>query len=381
MDFGLQPNSMHLLPSPQTAHRLHPLVLSTCPACDFVFIAEPMEPEEFYGEVQLSTSTSPARHLDSLIESLTQRLTATVAPLVLEIGCNDGLFLEKLRAAGLSRLFGLEPAAGCAQLARERGLAVETGYFGRDAAQAFLARHGQPDLVICRHVLEHVTELDDFMAALALLLGEKGQLLLEMPDLAAIEAQGDCSAIWEQHVNYFDLSTLTHLLARFGLRVTEHRSIDYGGGALLAMAAPGPADQASSPRGRVTLQDRLTRHIRSFRVQVGELADKKARIVAFGAGMRGAMLLSLTGVAGMLECVLDDNPLKIGRYFPGTLLPIRSSQILYENRPDICIVMPMNAKEIEWAIMARHQEFVQAGGRFMEVLPREGGIARLVDGI
>jgi len=221
MAFGPQPNSVRLLTSPEEEAGTHPLTLAHCPACGFIFIADPMPAEEFYGEVQQVTSLFPARHLPWLVSTMRKQATD---PLVYEIGCNDGYFLNLLREAGWSRLAGIEPSAGCAEQGRAAGLQVTTGYFGLERARQCVAEGFRPNGVVCRHVLEHILDLDDFLAGLAAILAPGGFVVLEMPDLEAMGELGDLSAVWEQHVNYFDLPVLTRLLGRFGLRVTaSHR--------------------------------------------------------------------------------------------------------------------------------------------------------------
>lgn len=378
LDFGPQPNSLRFLPRPDAPERRHPLVLSVCPACGLVFLADPLPPSAFYGQVQLATSLFPPRHLRALAAEVAGRLSGRSAPLVLEVGCNDGAFLDLLRGVGLSRLQGVEPAAGCAALARGRGLAVTTGFFGRAFAREFLAAHGRPDLVVCRHVLEHVSDLDEFVGALAALIGTSGQLLLELPDLAAIAARGDVSAIWEQHVNYFDLPVLVRLLARFGLAVTAGRTLDYGGGALLVFAASGPVPPLPPAPDRSGLAERLPRRLAAFRGLLTDLRAGGARLAAFGAGMRGAMLLNLADVGALFAYVVDDNPKKIGRFLAGSHLPVRGSEALTTDPPDVLVVLPLQAKETEYAVMKRFSAFAAAGGRFVETLAPTGDMARLV---
>ena len=339
----------------------------------FIFIPEPMPPEEFYGADQMATSLFPARHLGDLAAEVKDRLGGGTPLVVYEIGCNDGHFLGLLDQAGLGVLGGIEPSEACAAQARSCGFAVETGFFTGAAAERLLARGPRPDLVVCRHVLEHVTDLDDFVLGISRLVIPEGLLLLEVPDLGTLGGRGDFSAIWEQHVNYFDLPVLRVLMARFGLRVQSARRMPHGGGTLLAFLAPGPTPGALPPApDRDAARASMRANIEMVRRCFLDLRAEGRRVMAFGAGMRGTMLINLAGIGAGLSCVLDDNPDKVGRFLPGSRLPIRHPEALREDPPDFCLMLPLHDKEAELACMARFPEFLAGGGRFIECLADDG---------
>jgi hypothetical protein len=216
----------------------------------------------------------------------------------------------------------------------------------------------------------------------SLLAAPGAQLLLEFPDLGALAEKGDFSVIWEQHVNYFDLPVIRPLMARFGLRIDSARRVPHGGGALVLFLgrdgepAGGPAP-TFLPTPRAELKASLTRNIATVQGAMARLQGEGRRIMGFGAGMRGTMLINLAGIGPALECVLDDNPDKVGRFLPGSRLPIVATQRLRDQPPDYCLLLPLNAKESERAIMARFPEFLAAGGRFIETLPGQGGFLRV----
>lgn len=367
LDFGSQPNSVRLLSSPEAPAPCFPLVLSHCPACGFVFIDQAWPPEAFYDEAQQSTSLFPADHLPWLAQTIAAGCASVLVPLF-EIGCNDGYFLDLLQARGMTELAGIEPSDPCAAMARAKGLPVETGYFTLAWARARAAEGLRPSLLICRHVMEHVLDLDDFVCGMDLLLASGGRILIELPDLRAIQEMGDLSAIWEQHVNYFDLHSLERLFARFGYRVTEHYRLPHGGGSLLAWLERGDPPTDFPAPDRTPLRSALLATARGLTAFLHQLKAEGRRVVAFGAGMRGTMLINLGDFGDYFECVLDDNPAKVGRWLPGSGLPIRPTHFLTEAVPDVCVVLPLNSKETERRVMARFLPFTEAGGRFAETL-------------
>lgn len=375
MDFGLQPISMKLLRSENQPELMFPLALADCPSCGFIFIPEGLSPGVFYDETQQSTSFSPPLHLSSLVSHIKDRFSGRKSPFIYEIGCNDGYLLGLLREAGFQDVRGVDPSRGCVDQARRNGLMAEAGYFTRTTAEAVLLQHGHPDLLICRHVLEHVRDLDDFLKGVSLLLEGGAVLLLETPDLNAMEEKGDFSVIWEQHVNYFDPSIMRRLLSRFGLKVDRWERLQHGGGSLLFTITSGcNAMEPVSACGRERLRLSFQRNIRQVRESMEGFRADGLRIMGFGAGMRGTMFLNLSGIGSFLEGVVDDNPDKIGRFLPGSRLPIVSEAQMALNPPDLCMILPLNLKETEHHVMERMAWFSASGGRFIEVLPDGGNM-------
>ncbi|MGT2437540.1 class I SAM-dependent methyltransferase [Bradyrhizobium betae] len=99
---------------------------------------------------------------------------------MIEIASNDGYLLQYFRRAGI-RVLGVEPASGPASVARAKGIATRTCYFGRDTATMLRAEGHKPDLIVANNVLPHVPDLNDFVAGLRVLLPETGCITLEQP--------------------------------------------------------------------------------------------------------------------------------------------------------------------------------------------------------
>src|SRR6185503_13349601 len=70
------------------------------------------------------------------------------------------------------------------------------------------------------------------------------------------------------------------------------------------------------------------------------------RIAGYGAPAKGNTLLNYCGIGtDFLEFTCDLNPHKQGHFLPGTHIPIRSPDVLREDRPDVVFILPWNLKD------------------------------------
>jgi hypothetical protein len=78
-------------------------------------------------------------------------------------------------------------------------------------------------------------------------------------------------------------------------------------------------------------------------------------VCGYGAPAKLTTLLAATNLyPASVAYVLDDNPLKVGRFVPGTSIPIVPSSELYERKPKGVMLFSSNFAE---EIQARHSKY------------------------
>lgn len=134
---------------------------------------------------------------------------------IFEIGCGDGNFLAYLRGHGW-RVHGSEYHPDTAAMVRRRhGIDLFVG----DVANAVPA--GAPfDVVAAYHVLEHVYQPAEWLAAVRRMLGPGGVVHLQVPNQGSLTRRltgpAWASVMFPQHVYFYTPRTLTDLLRRAG---------------------------------------------------------------------------------------------------------------------------------------------------------------------
>ena len=131
------------------------------------------------------------RYVTQQIEEL--RLTAK--HLVVEVGGKDGYLLHYFVRRGI-------PVLG-----------IETDHFNPRWAQALRAEGLSADLLIGNHVLANVGDIEEFMAAMKLVLGPRGVITVEFPHV--LHPNGSAE------LPYCSLCAVAPLFARNGLTIYD----------------------------------------------------------------------------------------------------------------------------------------------------------------
>jgi len=282
------------------------------------------------------------RYLETFADGIARTFPKSAS--ILEVGCGDGWLLRRLRELGFEDVLGIDPSrAACGQAESY----LVSGYFPQDIPASHQCR--KFDLIISRHVLEHIEIPRPFVAAIAAALSSEGQFWLEVPDLESTLARDLWSNFYQLHCNYFSAITLDQMVASAGLRCVAGTVVEVFGGSLLRKYAHGVAPTLPGPPRLLKTGARVD----AFRSRLSELARQlPPGTVGYGAAERTAVTLGFApALSKALTCLHDGNPLLTGRYLAGTALPINSKEALFKQPPPAVLIFAIsNAVEIlnEW---------------------------------
>lgn len=152
-----------------------------------------------------------------VVRNLRQRQVALEGRRVYEIGCGGGWILKHFQELGCT-VIGVDYDEAMVRQGRELGLDLRLG------GCELLVPEPRADVIILSHVLEHIPDLQDFLAQVTALLAPGGVLYVCVPTLETLgSAYGHNLFFYLQnaHVYCFSLPTLTAVLERAGLSVTR----------------------------------------------------------------------------------------------------------------------------------------------------------------
>jgi 2-polyprenyl-3-methyl-5-hydroxy-6-metoxy-1,4-benzoquinol methylase len=363
-----------------------PLGLLRCARCTLVQLSEIVPDNLLYGpDYGFYTGASPAA-VAYWTEYARKWIDHFRAPgsddpadtFVVEVACNDGVLLGQFADAGF-RTLGVEPAAGPAAVAGERELEVLVEPFTHQVGLDIAREHGKADLVIANNVLAHVEHPYDFVRGLRALVADDGVVSIEVQYLADLVLGHQFDHVYHEHRSFFSMISLRRLLEDAGLFVHDVQRVSGQGGSLRVLA--GPAAIPPQPgmlrltRTEHSVLSAAALHEFQYRVDLVrhravELIDAERRagrrIVGYGASAKSCTMLNALNVGpDVVDAVVDLTPGKIGRYTPGTSIPI-VARVDLDPADTTYLLLVGNYLG---PVLARSRGFFADGGRMIVPLP------------
>ena len=326
------------------------LTLRECPACGLVcnasFDAGLLSYEGSYDSDQ-SSSRAFEQHVEALVERLAAR--GLEGRRVVKVGCGSGYFVRRLCAAGRCQAEGYDPGYRGPDRDLASGARFVRGLY--DPAQAATP----PDLLVCRHVIEHVQQPASFVAGLTRGLLPEARVCFETPSLEWIVEQSATWDLFYEHCNYFTEAALAQTFRRAGL-ATHLIARVFGGQYFWVEAGPAASPSpALGPPDPVLpgLAEVCARAEDELRRQLDGLAGG-GRVAVWGAAAKGATFVNLLDPDRLdIDCLVDISPARQGRYVAGSGHPIVPPAGLADREvTDVIVMNPNYAAEIRSIVEA-----------------------------
>ncbi len=335
----------------------YPLTWVECRRCSLVQVLEDIPDAVLFGQYRYGSSTisGMVRHFEDYARFLTDRF-GRGSVRVAEIGANDGVLLSRLPASW--DLVGVDPS----DVAREQKSGdydLLNVPFTVDLALTHPDR-GQFDLVTSSNAMAHFTDLHGAIEAAHILLKRGGELILEVHDLDATLAGAQWDTIYHEHKVEWSEASLRTCVTPLGFEPTFTQRLALHGGLLRcgfrsvaphrsAAASPGLDDA----RFKTLVTSYSNRCSSPAYIGVQSVLERGGRVVAYGASGRANVWINQMPKL-RFEYLVDDSPLRIGRWLPCASIPILESKALDRDDPAACLITAWNyAADIQ----AKHPSF------------------------
>jgi len=342
INLGNTPIAHHMLQTVDEEEYVHPLVLHYCHTCKLIQICDPITPEQLYKSYNYCFSSwKPQPHAKDEAATI---MAHSEGRSILEIGCNDGSFLKTLTGTGASKVVGIEPNPFSGKQARQKGYPIYIDFLSETLSHEIVQQHGQFSVVVARQVLEHLHDLKTFFQCLDILLSKDGFLFIDVPDIEIALEKGDCSFVWEEHVNYFTLPILRVILQRFGFSLETVKKYNFSGGstAILSKYTTQQLNTTIPEIWEPALSD-FNRKVHQYENLLKQTLDRGRRedqtIILYGVGCRACTVVNGLKLGSYIDFAIDDQPERQDKFMPGSKLKVLPPQHLTAlPGPFICLL-------------------------------------------
>jgi len=333
----------------------YPAQLLRCPRCQLVQLGLVVDPAILFPPSYPYTSGTTKVLRDNFAELYAEvRSMFELGPgdLIVDVGSNDGTLLANFRQGG-HRVLGIEPT-DAARLAIASGIPTLNRFFSPAAAKSVVEENGKARIVTAANVFAHIEDVHSVVESVLALLADDGLFVSESHYLHSLLETVQYDTIYHEHLRYYSVTSLRALLEMHGLEIVHCKRIPTHGGSIRVYAA-----RRGTHRIRPTVHAVLAEEgelgpsaIESFRQKVVRsklglmalLCDLKKNggsIFGVGAPSRASTLINYVGLDdGILDCVVEiRGSYKIGKYVPGTLIPVVDESKLIERQPTYALLL------------------------------------------
>jgi len=331
------------------------LELALCNDCGHAFLPLVVAPEESYGDYFFETSDSPglSDSMQRIAEQLWRDYSKSNNNYVLDIGSNDGTWLQHFKNLGASVL-GIEPSPRHAQESTARGVETINGYFSIQSASEIREEFGAPSLITANFVTANVPDLSNFFEGLRDLSDDNTTIAILSgyhPDQFRVNM---IDFIYHEHVSYFSCQDFINLGEKFGLDLVNICRVGLKGGSIQAIfRTKSSRASVGGDVGRLAQYEEwvgirtlkwfasINDRIRQAQNLTHRFLDqiKADKIVGYGVSHSVTTLIYQFDLVDRITVLTDDNPRRQGKFAPGSGLSVISPQKIVDDKFDTVIIM------------------------------------------
>ena len=364
LSLGLSPLANNLNKTKNEPNDLYPLDLNFCKKCSNsqLSVAVPSE-KMFDNYVYLSSTSKQFRdHFIDIAKELKTSLNLKNKSVVVDIGSNDGIFLEPIQNLGMKAI-GIEPAKNISRIASSRGLTSLNEYFGEKTVNKLIKNYGKADVVTAFNVFAHSDGLKEILENIEKLLKKDGEFIFEIQYLLRTIKDLTFDNIYHEHFNYWCLLSILHFFEDTEMKVYKVKEVDTHGGSLRVYATKNKnkrIHQSISQYIQLEKKNRLDKIETYYRFakdvenikskslkKINTILSENKTIIGYGAPAKATTVLNYFGINNShFKYIVDDNELKQNLFVPETGIKITKSSSIKPENFDYVLVLAWNFFEL-----------------------------------
>lgn len=299
---------------------------------------------------------------------------------VIEVGSSNGYLLGQMKSKGWDVL-GFEPSLPLAAAAEEKGVHTEQMYFGSEESLNYIKNWGTPDVIIIRHVMEHLDNLNVIVQMVSDIL-DNGIFVMEVPWLLRIVEEKQFYAFFHEHLSYFTVTAIQNLLDNHGLSIIDIEENNLEGGSIVVYAGKSNIWEKSKEKISAYLErekaccsvekmkefaEEISGQINKIKQLVKEKRTSGKRLAAWGAGQRGVSLINICGLTSReIDFIVDVNENYWWKYILGeSNIQIVSPDFLRNHFVDYIMIFATGYAD---EIISANSEYLNHGGEFIKII-------------
>lgn len=388
IDFKKMPLAGAFLSKSQIKNEfLYPMAMQFCMNCssvqvDTVIPLDVLFKKYFYFSSSINTLIDHFYNLSNLVLKKYLKSGGNV----LEIGCNDGVFLNHIVKKKGINCIGVDPAKNVIKKINNKKINTYNKPFDLQLAKKIKSRFGKVNLIVSSFSFGHIDNMKSVVSGIDFLLDENGTFIFEIYYLGTVIKEFQYDMMYHEHMTYYTIKSLNKFLYNYNLKIFNIEKIKLRSGSLRFSCCRLRNKKSISNNVKkylsyenkegfnklpylINYNNKINKTKDDIIKIIKKLKKDNKKIYGYGASGRGTIIMNYCNLDNsVLDYVVDDAPAKKGKFTPGTHVKIISWEDLKKiGYPDYFVLF---AWPFQSEIFKKRSEYIKNGGKFIIPLPK-----------
>jgi len=335
------------------------LTLMICEECLLVQLDRNFDLDSLFREdygYESALNRSMVSHLNDLASFALGYFETTSPISILDIGSNDGTLINCIIGKHkIDFAVAVDPTLEKFKRKYHPSIELHPSYFSLELSEKIEEQMGRKcDLITSIAMFYDLPDPNNFVAGIFNLLSEDGIWVLELSHLESMINANAFDTVCHEHLEYYSLRSLNTLITFHSLQINEIEFNKSNGGSIRLVISKNSSSHSVSVHLQELLDNELSTAIdisnslismmkrvdKNIEQALKYIEDSRKTLFALGASTKGNCFLQYAkSISSLIQGVAEINPVKFGRFTPGTKIPIHPESILLKSEA-IYLVLP-----------------------------------------
>ena len=339
----------------------YPVVISQCKKCLLIQLKYSIPDKLLFSDnysYLSGNSKEKIKNFESILNKI-KKYSKNGIPKILDIGSNDGSFLELAKKKHFTVL-GVEPT-NTAKISSQKGINTIKKSLNFDLAKKITKKYSKFDFVVATNFFAQTNNLEEILNSVKLILKKEGMLIVEVQYLYDLLLQKGFDSFHHEHIAYYTLSSITKVLEKYKLFVYDAEKLKVHGGILRVFVSLRKKKISKKFKKILSKEnDKILinkiKKLNLFRIKFSNefkkllinLKKKKNKIYGMGAAPRTCVMLNSSNLTRNEINLVGEVPksLKCNKYIPGTNIIVKNENKIITDKPDYVVILAWHLKKM-----------------------------------
>ncbi len=351
VSLGYQPNPNNLLKSKKEREYFYPLEVNICNKCFNAQLSTTSNYKKIYSNYIYKSSISKnfVTHFDKAATHYIDKFNLKKNSFIIDVGSNDGIGLLPFKRRGYRKILGFEPSLKLSKQSRNLGIKTKNQFFNLKSTSSL---KNKVDLILASNVFAHNDDLNELFISMKNSIKKTGTIIIEVQYFLKTIKDYSFDNIYHEHSNYWTLNALKNFVNKHNCKIFNAEEVNTHGGSIRVYVSKNLNIKSSKSvnvllkrelkfkikdkKKYLKFENNLKKKRKNVLKNINWLKKKFKKIYGYGASAKATVSMNYFGLDfKVLQNIIDDNPLKVGKYIPGTKVKIISNKNIKES----CVVV------------------------------------------